>query len=106
YPPAPAHRRQAPTTGNQVVWSAQAEAEIDHVTTANVRAGRAQVSHQFGRRSGFLQGVSQHGQPVRVEFAVGELALIVCGTGKGDDGGCALGRDQADGAEVVAEDTA
>src|SRR5262249_40935272 len=102
HPPALPVRRQAPTTGNQVACSAQTEAQIDSETTTNVRAWRAEMFHQLASRSGFLQGVGQHGQAMRVQFTAGELPFIVCGAGESDDGGSAVGWEQDDRAEGVA----
>ena len=52
--------RRNVTTGNQVVCSAQAEAQIDRETAANMRPRRAEVLHHLARRPGFLQGVRQN----------------------------------------------
>jgi hypothetical protein len=43
------------------------------------------VGKQFGWRSGFLQGVGEHGQAMCVQFAAWELALVVCGAGDRHD---------------------
>ena len=61
------------------------------------------MSHQLAGCSGFLQGVGEHGKPVRIEFAARYAPFIVGNSGQGDDGGCPVGRSQGEGAEKVAE---
>jgi hypothetical protein len=64
----------------------------------------AQVSYHLAGGSGLLQGVCQHGQAVRVEFAAREPPFIVCSSCQGDDGGSLEGRVEREGAKWVAKD--
>jgi hypothetical protein len=66
------------TTGNQVAYSAQPQAEINRKTAPHMRPRPAQVSHQVVRRSGFLEGIGQRAQTLCVQIAAGEVLFIVC----------------------------
>src|SRR5262249_60559116 len=81
------------------------EHEVNRPTTANVRTRPAQVRLEVGAGAArFFQGIGQDGKEAPVQFAAGEVALVVGGPGEGRDRGCQPGRVAGDGAEGVAED--
>src|SRR5262249_57565997 len=103
----PSRHKALPTPDSRSsAGSVQAEAQIHRETASNVAERAAEVSRQLTWSARFLQGISQHGQAVRIKMAAGQLPLIVCSSGERDDGGRSVNGGDGDGAERVAEDTA